>query len=237
MNRLNHNCSGFSIPSQTRLRALASLLLLSGTLILGSGHALAQTNTNLLTKFVPDAVLTSTQVQDVLELARQCGVTNAQELKTFYFYHVGRLCLEVKDKEDVSKLTVDYCTVDVHWTAWGQQTTNVDAKRVGEFWVDPPYLETNHFALFMHDNKSLRIRLDPEIALSVATTIFKGIENGDVAYPSGTFSKSLYDIGKLDRLNFGPNLAYQLVFSNHMFLYVRLINGKVEVTGEGTWHI
>jgi len=87
------------------------------------------------TNFVADGQLTRKEINQVLELARQCGVPQVSEVRTFHYLPTGRKGITVKSIECVDSRNTSFDSVYLSNTNWGSSFEfNKDVKLVGAFW-------------------------------------------------------------------------------------------------------
>jgi len=112
-----------------------------------------------------DTSLTSEQVQSVLKLARECGMSEPSEISIGRIRPTNRRLILVKGKERVSGRRSSYDQVYVYYSAWVQ--FRKDLKRNSARFLGEPALRGDfEFAEIQHLGKPIKVRMSQEISIA-----------------------------------------------------------------------
>jgi hypothetical protein len=89
----------------------------------------------LQTDFAKDAQLTEDELNQIVLLARQSGISNVAKVRTFHYLPVGGRGISAESKRRIEGRNTSYETLWVHRSGWGGAVPEPGAKRVGSFWA------------------------------------------------------------------------------------------------------
>jgi len=141
------------------------------------------------TIFEDDAKLTEQEVKDVLLLARQCGIDQPAEVRTFHFLPGSDHGIEVKSIAETNGLDVAFDTIRIRDIDWGFSESNKTSMRAGKFWAVPAAKDTTHLRLYDFGKEKIGVQLFG-ITPELADKIIPLIAAKKVRYPE---SKGPYD--------------------------------------------
>jgi len=90
----------------------------------------------ITTNFIAEARLTASEVKQVLQLAKACGIRNPSEVRTFHWLPTFDRGISVKSTERVDGRNTSFDTVTISKNGWDQRQPEKSAKRAGDFWAD-----------------------------------------------------------------------------------------------------
>jgi hypothetical protein len=124
------------------------------------------------TNFNKDATLAPDQVRSVIQLAKECGMSEFGEIGTRAIQPYNFFYAYVKTKERTIGRRSAYDQMDVYYSGWKGFIKLEKARQVNDFWVNPPFTVTFQFAEVTVKGKSYKVRMPDEISLGVAERIF-----------------------------------------------------------------
>jgi hypothetical protein len=142
----------------------------------------AQSAAGVTTRFEKDASLTPEQVQFVLRLARECGLSEPVEITIGRTIPLLRRYVTIKGKEKIDGRRVSFEVVDVYYSKWVNFPRLENAKGDQDFWVYPPYLLKSNFVTFPPGSKPSRVAVSEDISLEVVDRILKDIATGKLRF-------------------------------------------------------
>lgn len=86
----------------------------------------------------PEAVLSASEVRQVVELARQCGVAEPAEVETFALLPGKGFGIAVQGAEHLAGRNTTFDRVSINKKGWAGSQPAEAAKWVGDFWADEP---------------------------------------------------------------------------------------------------
>ncbi len=139
----------------------------------------AQTNANepkyslpdIKTEFVEGAKLSAAEINQVVSLAKQCGIPDVEYVRTFHYLPAGGSGISVTSQERKVGRSVSYDCVMVNRTGWGYPITAERKKKVGAFWVTEPYLSTTHLREFVIVKKAIRLAIGKDVDVALADRV------------------------------------------------------------------
>lgn len=181
----------------THLKVQLMVLLLSLCSLLPITNHAQTTNTNSITfNYIDDAKLTPNQVETVLTLAKGCGLKSPAVIGTGKTLPFAARFVYVQSAERTNHRKTTFDSVSINYSEWskGKWKKQAGAKYLGDFWVNPPYLDTNSFALFQINNRPVNLQFDENIPLPLADKMLKCFEDGKIEF--ATTAPNLIQITK-----------------------------------------
>jgi hypothetical protein len=148
----------------------------------------AKTNTviSIRTNFAPQAILSSSELATVINLAKQCGAPDVAEVYTFNNYHPSSFfSIGVKSVEVTRGRKVSFVTVQIDrekWTSRELRRSSDIFKSVGDFWVARGGVTTNVLTTFTVPGGTARVRLSDAVPLPTADRIVEAFATGKIRY-------------------------------------------------------
>ena len=190
--------------------------------------------------YITEAKLSELELQQVLTLAQQVGITNVDKVTTGYALPSATKLVTMTSKERVNGRNTSFETVTIHRLDWGGWSKPERAFQSGEFWVDASDKFTRLERAFDIGGTTRRITIqekdipiaDKAIPLIAAKKVrFKdeftqgGFERIDIQQPSSLrASDSTHN--------------YELWLHNSWeIIYFRIENGEVVITAVGNYSI
>jgi hypothetical protein len=159
----------------------------------------AQSQSNIRTSFVPDAVLSSNQLDTVIKLAHKCGVKDVAEVRTSdpcMASVLHEIC--VQGVETVRGRRSSFVTVCVDFQAWMIDPTyrpKKPFKSIGKFWVEARYdIQTNTSTIFTVNHHVVHVNFSGDMPLETADKIVSAFAEGKVRYKTTDLKAQLQNI-------------------------------------------
>lgn len=189
------------------------------------------------TNFDAGTALSAEDLQDVLQLARSCGVSKIGEVSSVAMHPSGSHRYEVKSVEEVVGRKISFVTVGVHdrtsRSRSGQQGKVV--KSLGRFVVLEHDIRTSTLTTFPTNRGSFLVRLEG-IPLATADKIVRAFGEGDIRCQNRKDKETIagLDLRRLLHLYSVIEGQYTLVFSTEdqgqILVYFALDSGTIVVT-------
>jgi hypothetical protein len=145
----------------------------------------ASTNTpttEVKTTFDEWARLSAEEVQEVIQLARKCGISNVTSINTRGAHLTSNYGIGVSGERVVGrKVYLDsFVVTDASWmgTNWHPKPQHIN---VGKFWAEPK-ITTLDYATFQISNQTRRIRLTDDLTVETADALVAAIAAGKVRF-------------------------------------------------------
>jgi hypothetical protein len=166
-----------------RFRLIATLTLTALGLNGVASFAQPSGNAHINTNFFRGPALTAQEVGTVIELARQCGLEQPESVADVRILpnlkSVPR-SLIVTSAERVDGRKATRYSVRIGGTNWSRASLGSETKRLGGFYVNPPYLRTNELSLVRYGTNVARMVVAADIPLQLADTIVEKFVRRDV---------------------------------------------------------
>lgn len=199
------------------------------------GPAIA--TSGIKTKFDAGTALSAEDLQDVLQLARSCGVSKIGEVSSVAMHPTGYHRYEVKSVEEVVGRKVSFVTVGIHdktsRSRSGEQGKVV--KSLGRFVVLEHDINTRTLTTFPTNRGSIRVRLEG-IPLATADKIIRAFGEGGIRCQNRKDKETIagLDLRRLHHLYSVVEGKYTLVFSTESegetLVYFTFDSGTIVVT-------
>ena len=138
------------------------------------------------TNFAPQAVLSSSELASVINLAKQCDVPDVAEVYTFNNYHPSSFfSIGAKSAEITRGRKVSFVTVQIDREKWTSKELRLSShifKSVGDFWVARGGVTTNVLTIFKVPGGTARVRLSDAVLLPTADRIVEAFATGKIQY-------------------------------------------------------
>jgi len=121
-------------------------------------------------------VLTPREVTEVVSLARECGISEPEEVRTFYWLPGGGKGVTVKSVERTNAADITFDEIEIGksgWTGFGASGT---VKRVGGFWAEASGKFTRHFRVYDFRGERIRVNIREGITTDLADKVIPIIE-------------------------------------------------------------
>ena len=213
------------------------LFRISLVFALACSRGYGQASATITTKFEKDATLTTEQVQSVLQLASECGLSEPTEIAIGHTRPLNRRFVFVKGKERVSGNRISYDEVCVFYSVWAKLPKDAKAKQLNDFWVNPPYLSTFEFAEIQVAGKPVRVQMPSDIGVETAEHIFGAFAERKVRFKDkpDKWTLDMVASAKPRTLSYLKELnQYSLVFEHGVVARVKLSGKEVVITENPT---
>jgi hypothetical protein len=173
-----------SAPKTTSL-----LLLVCGILQCVGADTGGRTNSSpqkvpqIKTIFVDDAKLTDQEVKDVVSLARQCGISEPGEIRTFHYLPTTHRGISVKSVELVQGSDITFDEIHIGNIKWTKSVPDENTKRVADFCATPSEKYTTHLRVYDFRGEQIRVQIWAGITPELADKIIPLIAAKKVRFP------------------------------------------------------
>ena len=185
--------------------------------------------------------LNAGELQQVLSLAWQAGITNVGEVSTAYGIPGLSKHITAKSRERVNGRSISYETISIHRPGWDGTKPAYGSKTAGDFWIDVSDKRTTLERTYELGGTTRRIRLSEGVDVAFADKVIPLIAAKKVRLKDD-FTRIRFDRvdvlkpGNLRRSDF--HHGYELWFYDRqdiiMFDYEK---GEVVITGVGEYNI
>lgn len=175
-----------------KIQMLGAVVLVVGILLtcLGGEGFAQQTNqtkataipTAVATNFVADAVLSPAEIEQVLTLAKACGLDSPARIETYHVLPGRGKAMRVKSVEHVEGRNTTFDTLVISKKDWGGWMPGKDAKWVGDFWADAGSKYSTLLRRYDFRKESIQIQIGKGVATELADKVMALIETNDVRF-------------------------------------------------------
>jgi hypothetical protein len=152
------------------------------------------------TRFVPEAVLSNSELREIVDLAHECGVSEVEEVYSYNIHPSPSFGFGVKSVETVRGREVSFIVVLVDHKKWVRPRNARQVERsIGNLWVESGSVRTNVLTTFALAGGTVRVRLSPGLDLATADRIVELLAAGRISYKDATLKDELgrIDLSKL----------------------------------------
>jgi hypothetical protein len=202
--------------------------------------------TQIRTIFVPNAVLSSLEVSNIVKLAEECGMSNIVEVSTVHQRPSTSWEISVKSQEVVTGRRIEYQTLAVFSDSGSQRpqpSITQPPLRVGQFWV-PRSLQlpvVDHEAVtFKTGTGEIRVEIQGDIPLEIADKIVGAFAAGRIRFAEDSAKRHVHFETLTRPRNlvkpayshpisigtFSWNSHYRITFADSLDLYVFDLEGE-----------
>lgn len=190
--------SEFQRGEPVKIISLIRAMVLQTVAIYALG-TVAYCQSSIRTSFVPDAVLSSNQLETVIKLAHKCGVAHIAEVRT------SDPCMSpeshgicVQSVDTIRGRKSSFVTVFVDFQEWMVDSTyrpKRPFKSIGKFWVENRYdIRTNTPTVFTVNHHLVHVNYSGDMPLETADKIVAAFAEGRVRYKSTDMETQLQNI-------------------------------------------
>ncbi len=163
------------------------LLLVVGIPQVLLGAALASATPSVVTNFTAGVVLTTAELENVVQLANLCGMTEVVEVRTFRFRPSGTPGIKVKSSEKMAGRMVSFETLLVERDGWAHDKPGQRAKVIGSFWSGGDLVK-HELTVFKVDKQTIRVSVAKKVDQVSADRIISAFLDGKVRHTPGETS-------------------------------------------------
>ena len=138
----------------------------------------------ITTNFIAEARLTASEVKQVLELAKACGLDTPSEVRTFHYLPSVTKGISVKSVERVDGRNSSFDTVTVCKLGWEGRDPDKSAKRVGDFWADSEAKYSTLLRRYEFKKTPIQISIGKGIDVALADRVIPLIDAKKVRFES-----------------------------------------------------
>jgi len=196
----------------------------------------------ITTNFIAEARLTASEVKQVLQLAKACGIDTPAEVRTFHFLPTGDRGISVESVRQVDGRNTSFETVIIYKLGWAQDQPDKKSMRVGNFWAEADAKHSTLLRSYEFKKATIQVSIGKGIDLAFADKVIPLIDAKKVRFENGSVLQAIERLGdskpvSLYRSNFGA--SYQLQFNEPSMRAIMfdVKDGQVVVTGVATIHI
>ena len=146
-------------------------------------HGLLQQPPQVITNFQNGASLSQAEVNEVILLARQCGIIQPGEVRTFYWLPVGGRGVAVKSVEQINEADITYDEIIIGKDGWTDIGPSGEVKRVGRFWAKSSDKSSTHLRMYDFRGERIRVRIGDGITTELADKVIPLIAAKKVRFP------------------------------------------------------
>jgi hypothetical protein len=198
--------------------------------------------TSITTDFVQDGKLTSGEISQVLKLARQCGLSNAVKITTFYHLPTVAKGISVKGEDFIQGSNTRFDTVYIDKIGWNGKpdpTNNL----IGNFGVNQK-ATTLLRSYELNKQQTIQVSIGEGVEIAVADKVMALFVAGELPFSSHENKDELESTFLRERLGKAkPKMIYKEESGQYAFcfddypitvFYFKYEKGKVTVTRSGS---
>lgn len=227
-----------SVPMRSWI--LASLFAVGLLPAFGSSLPLSKPSP-VVTQFAEEAKLTPDQVDTVLRLARQCGMTEVAEIKTYNIHPSPYFGILLKSPEVIRGRTITYETLNVDYEAWRDSNwVAFEAKGLGHFWASKDDLHKWDFTTFELEKKTIRISLHENFPVDLADKIIAALGKRKIRFANEDLRKKFvrFPFSTVSELGGDAVNQFEFVFTPSPLTWVHVmfsfVNGEILILSTDT---
>lgn len=168
------------------LPLLVLLLYIFDNLAHGQSNAVSHLTTN----FVRGAELNRKQVWIVLKLAAKAGLTQPSEIATIQYFPGDSYGIIVRGENRQDGRKSSSVEVLVDSSKLGAFNARTNSLRLQNFWINPPYLQTNYQISASIKGETKRISVSKEMTTEIVDTLIAGLPAAIAEFASTNNSRS-----------------------------------------------
>lgn len=178
------------------------------------------------------ARLSGAEVDQVVSLAKDCGLRDVAVIQTFYVLpsRVRGICV-TSDKKTMDRNTTYEC-VYASRIGWQANDPPTKAKRAGPFWVTKPYKSPVLLRAYHIEDKRIEIQICDRIRPALADAVLAQILGHKVQFKNeecrSAFSK--LDFSQTESISKEDDGSYNIEFASNTILRFEYSMGKVVIT-------
>jgi hypothetical protein len=147
------------------------------------------------TNFVPTAVLTESELQDLVKLAAKCGIERVSLIRTYYIHPSSNCGIEIKSAETISGRKVSFVTINIRYKdPYDDDRPGDVVASVGEFRVRTSRISKNSLTTFTTRSGTIRVRLAEDVPLATADEIVELFAKGRIRCMDETSIKEMQEL-------------------------------------------
>ncbi len=138
----------------------------------------------ITTNFIAEAHLTPSEIKQVLELAKACGIDKPSEVRTFHYLPSLTKGISVKSVERVDGRNTSFDTVTISKLGWEERDSDKPSKRVGDFWAGSEAKYSTLLRQYEFKKASIQISVGKGIDVAFADKVIPRIDTKRVSFES-----------------------------------------------------
>jgi len=151
------------------------------------------------TSFVPKAVLTTSELKDLVKLAAKCGIERVTLIRTYYIHPSSNCGIQIKSAETISGRKVSFVTINIRYKdPYDDDQPGDVIASVGDFRVRAGRISTNSLTTFTTRGGTIRVSLADDVPLATADKIVELFAKGRIRHMDET---SIQEMQELDLSN------------------------------------
>jgi hypothetical protein len=123
-------------------------------------------------------------VREVISLARQCGISQPGEVRTFHWLPGGGRGVAVKSVERIKGADITFDEITIGKEGWTDFSASREGMRTGGFWANPSDKSTTRLRVYDFRGERIRVRIGDGITTELSDKIIPLIEAKRVRFPS-----------------------------------------------------
>ena len=148
----------------------------------------------ITTNFIAEARLTHSEVKQVLELAKTCGIDTPSEVSTFHYLPSVAKGISVKSVERVDGRNISFDTVTISKKGWYEGEPQKGSKRVGDFWANADAKYSTLLRRYEFKKTPIQISIDKGVDVAFADKVIPLIDAKKVRFESDWGRREFEDL-------------------------------------------
>jgi hypothetical protein len=193
----------------------------------------AQLSSTIKTNFTSDALLAPEELNQVLALAKECGITNPAEVRTFHYLPAGGIGISVQSADRIEGRNTYFDTLTIRKSGWTEKPTRI-AKSVGEFWQQGEK-STTHLRSYPFKGDTIRLSIGEGIDLAFADQVMSLLAEKKLRFKSESVRHDFEALGEFKPGSIGSDgdKQYRIFLAGLRYVVFTVENGEVLVSQVG----
>jgi len=190
----------------------------------------------ITTNFIAEAHLTASEIKQVLELAKACGIDRPSEVRTFHYLPSVTKGISVKSVERVDGRNTSFDTVTISKLGWEERDSDKSSKRVGDFWAGAEAKYSTLLRRYEFKKATIQISIGKGIDVAFADKVIPLIDAKKVCFESDWVRQEFEELKDSKPVAFNRSWSdkgYDLRFNEPSMRAIMfdVKDGRVVVTG------
>jgi len=186
--------------------------------------------------FIADAKLTPSEVKQVLELAKKCGINHPSEVRTFHYLPTSGRGISVKSLEKVDGRNTSFDMVTISKKGWDQGEAETNSIRVGNFWAEKDAKYSTLLRRYEFKKAAIQISIGKGVDLAFADKVIPLIDGKKVLFDNDSNREQFEELKDSKPVAISKSYSgggYELRFNEPSMRAIMfdVKNGQVVITG------
>lgn len=190
--------------------------------------------TVVATNFIAGAILSPAEIEQVLTLAKACGLDSPGKIETFPWLPTVAKGISVRSVERLDGRNTTFDTVTISKRDWGGRVPGKDAKWIGDFWAGADDKYSTLLRRYGFRKESIQIEVGKGVDTAVADKIMALIEANDVRFADRSdrreFDRLHLNVSKPTRLFLYGQGGYCIEFEGQALMRFEWRDDRILVT-------